>query len=124
MIGDRVNHSRQSLVKPLHALVRGDKIQELAVQRFVLSLMVSGHDRVTELLGNFVNVLAFFLTQWGVRNVIRHSFQLACVKPNELFLDADIERSASDAGIALCVTKTDDLVTLERAIRRLAGELF
>jgi len=40
------------------------------------------------------------------------------------FLDADIERSASDAGIALCITKTDELVTLERAIRRLAGELF
>lgn len=40
------------------------------------------------------------------------------------FLDGTVERAADEAGIALCVAKTDDPVTLERAIRRLAGELF
>ena len=40
------------------------------------------------------------------------------------FLDGTVEEAASDAGIALCVMKTDEPVTLERAIRRLAGELF
>jgi DNA-binding NarL/FixJ family response regulator len=40
------------------------------------------------------------------------------------FLDGAMEQAASEAGIALCVTKTDDQATIERAIRRLAGELF
>lgn len=40
------------------------------------------------------------------------------------FLDATIEESAADAGVALCVGKVEGIATLERDIRRLAGELF
>jgi DNA-binding NarL/FixJ family response regulator len=40
------------------------------------------------------------------------------------FLDGTVEQAASEAGVALCVMKTDEPVALERAIRRLAGELF
>ena len=38
------------------------------------------------------------------------------------YLDADLERKAARAGIALCVEKADGILTLERDIRRLAGE--
>ncbi|HKN40045.1 MAG TPA: response regulator [Acidimicrobiia bacterium] len=37
------------------------------------------------------------------------------------YLDADLERKAHRAGIALCVEKADGILTLERDIRRLAG---
>jgi two-component system chemotaxis response regulator CheY len=40
------------------------------------------------------------------------------------FLDEKIEREAQEAGVALCVGKVEGLTTLERDIRRLAGELF
>ena len=36
------------------------------------------------------------------------------------YLDADLERKAARAGIALCVEKADGILTLERDIRRLA----
>jgi DNA-binding NarL/FixJ family response regulator len=36
------------------------------------------------------------------------------------YLDADLERKATRAGIALCVEKADGILTLERDIRRLA----
>jgi DNA-binding NarL/FixJ family response regulator len=36
------------------------------------------------------------------------------------YLDADLERKAGRAGIALCVEKADGILTLERDIRRLA----
>ena len=39
------------------------------------------------------------------------------------YLDADLEQKAGRAGIALCVEKADGILTLERDIRRLAGEL-
>ena len=37
------------------------------------------------------------------------------------YLDADLERKAARAGIALCVEKAEGILTLERDIRRLAG---
>jgi len=37
------------------------------------------------------------------------------------YLDAELERKAARAGIALCVEKADGILTLERDIRRLAG---
>lgn len=40
------------------------------------------------------------------------------------YLDADVEREAAKAGVSLCVGKIEGLTTLERDIRRLAGELF
>ena len=40
------------------------------------------------------------------------------------YLDATLEQEAEDAGISLCVGKLEGLTTLERDIRRLAGELF
>jgi DNA-binding NarL/FixJ family response regulator len=38
------------------------------------------------------------------------------------YLDGELERKAARAGIALCVEKADGILTLERDIRRLAGE--
>jgi DNA-binding NarL/FixJ family response regulator len=40
------------------------------------------------------------------------------------YLDPDVEREATKAGVSLCVGKIEGLTTLERDIRRLAGELF
>ena len=40
------------------------------------------------------------------------------------FLDAALEQEAADAGVSLCVGKVEGITTLERDIRRLAGELF
>jgi DNA-binding NarL/FixJ family response regulator len=40
------------------------------------------------------------------------------------YLDDVLEREAMRAGIALCVAKIEGITTLERDIRRLAGELF
>ncbi len=40
------------------------------------------------------------------------------------YLDPDVEREAAKAGVSLCVGKIEGLTTLERDIRRLAGELF
>ncbi len=40
------------------------------------------------------------------------------------YLDPDVEREATQAGVSLCVGKIEGLTTLERDIRRLAGELF
>jgi DNA-binding NarL/FixJ family response regulator len=37
------------------------------------------------------------------------------------YLDADLERKAARAGIALCVEKAEGILTLEDDIRRLAG---
>lgn len=38
------------------------------------------------------------------------------------YLDDDLERKAAKAGVALCVEKAEGILTLERDIRRLAGE--
>lgn len=38
------------------------------------------------------------------------------------YLDDILERKATKAGIALCVEKAEGILTLERDIRRLAGE--
>ena len=40
------------------------------------------------------------------------------------YLDADLQKQAEEAGVSLCVGKVEGLATLERDIRRLAGELF
>ncbi|MGH8992959.1 MAG: response regulator transcription factor [Acidimicrobiia bacterium] len=40
------------------------------------------------------------------------------------YLDPDVEQEAAKAGVSLCVGKIEGLTTLERDIRRLAGELF
>ena len=40
------------------------------------------------------------------------------------FLDAALEEEAAEAGVSLCVGKVEGITTLERDIRRLAGELF
>ena len=40
------------------------------------------------------------------------------------YLDPDVEREATKAGVSLCVGKIEGLQTLERDIRRLAGALF
>jgi DNA-binding NarL/FixJ family response regulator len=40
------------------------------------------------------------------------------------YLDADLQKQAEEAGVSLCVGKVEGLSTLERDIRRLAGELF
>ena len=40
------------------------------------------------------------------------------------YLDGALEREAEEAGIALCVEKTEGITTLERDIRRLAEGLF
>jgi DNA-binding NarL/FixJ family response regulator len=40
------------------------------------------------------------------------------------YLDADLQKQAEEAGVFLCVGKVEGLSTLERDIRRLAGELF
>lgn len=40
------------------------------------------------------------------------------------FVDGDVEDRARDAGIYQCVAKVDGPLALERAIRRMSGELF
>lgn len=40
------------------------------------------------------------------------------------FLDGDIEDRARAAGVFECITKLDGPTALERAIRRISGELF
>jgi CheY-like chemotaxis protein len=40
------------------------------------------------------------------------------------YLDADLQKQAEEAGVSRCVGKVEGLSTLERDIRRLAGELF
>ena len=40
------------------------------------------------------------------------------------YLDDTLQREAAAAGVSLCVGKIEGLQTLERDIRRLAGELF
>jgi DNA-binding NarL/FixJ family response regulator len=40
------------------------------------------------------------------------------------YLDETLQKEAAAAGVSLCVGKIEGLTTLERDIRRLAGELF
>jgi two-component system invasion response regulator UvrY len=40
------------------------------------------------------------------------------------YLDDTLQKEAIDAGVSLCVGKVEGLATLERDIRRLAGDLF
>jgi DNA-binding NarL/FixJ family response regulator len=40
------------------------------------------------------------------------------------YLDDTLQKEAAAAGVSLCVGKIEGLTTLERDIRRLAGELF
>jgi DNA-binding NarL/FixJ family response regulator len=40
------------------------------------------------------------------------------------YLDPQLQDEAAEAGVSLCVGKVEGLSTLERDIRRLAGELF
>src|SRR5919198_3517728 len=40
------------------------------------------------------------------------------------YLDDALQKEAAAAGVSLCVGKIEGLTTLERDIRRLAGELF
>ncbi|MGH8999241.1 MAG: response regulator transcription factor [Acidimicrobiia bacterium] len=40
------------------------------------------------------------------------------------YLDESLQREAAEAGVALCVGKVEGITTLERDIRRLAGDLF
>jgi DNA-binding NarL/FixJ family response regulator len=40
------------------------------------------------------------------------------------YLDGTLQDEATEAGVSLCVGKVEGLTTLERDIRRLAGELF
>jgi DNA-binding NarL/FixJ family response regulator len=40
------------------------------------------------------------------------------------YLDGSLQDEATEAGVSLCVGKVEGLTTLERDIRRLAGELF
>ena len=40
------------------------------------------------------------------------------------YLDAALEREAKAAGVSMCVSKIEGLETLERDIRRLAGDSF
>lgn len=40
------------------------------------------------------------------------------------YLDETLQEEAQEAGVSLCVGKVEGLTTLERDIRRLAGELF
>jgi DNA-binding NarL/FixJ family response regulator len=40
------------------------------------------------------------------------------------YLDGSLQDEAAEAGVSLCVGKVEGLTTLERDIRRLAGELF
>jgi DNA-binding NarL/FixJ family response regulator len=40
------------------------------------------------------------------------------------YLDDSLQKEAAAAGVSLCVGKIEGLTTLERDIRRLAGELF
>ena len=40
------------------------------------------------------------------------------------YLDAELQRDAIAAGVSMCVGKVEGLATLERDIRRLAGDLF
>jgi len=43
---------------------------------------------------------------------------------NTAYLDYETQQLATSAGIAVCVGKVEGLATLERDIRRLAGDLF
>lgn len=43
---------------------------------------------------------------------------------NTAYLDHQIEREATEAGVSICVGKLEGLVTLERDICRLAGDPF
>ena len=40
------------------------------------------------------------------------------------YLDPQLQDEAAEAGVSLCVGKVEGLTTLERDIRRLAGDLF
>ncbi len=40
------------------------------------------------------------------------------------YLDGSLQDEAAEAGVSLCVGKVEGITTLERDIRRLAGELF
>jgi DNA-binding NarL/FixJ family response regulator len=40
------------------------------------------------------------------------------------YLDPQLQDEAAEAGVSLCVGKVEGITTLERDIRRLAGELF
>jgi two-component system chemotaxis response regulator CheY len=56
--------------------------------------------------------------------------QIRALRPDQAiilytaFLDADLEEEAAAAGVSLCVGKVEGITTLERDIRRLAGDLF
>jgi len=40
------------------------------------------------------------------------------------YIDAELERQATDAGISLCIGKVDGLTSLEREINRLCASLY
>jgi DNA-binding NarL/FixJ family response regulator len=40
------------------------------------------------------------------------------------YLDGSLQEEAAEAGVSLCVGKVEGITTLERDIRRLAGDLF
>lgn len=113
------------------AHVRKMLVQMLELSGFdVVGQAASGQEAVDTVEEADPQVIVVDYAMPGGLNGIATSRQIRAVRPEQAiilytaYLDPDIEQEAREAGVSLCVGKVEGLTTLERDIRRLAGELF
>ncbi len=113
------------------AHVRKMLVQMLELSGFdVVGQAASGQEAVDAVEEADPQVVVVDYAMPGGLNGIATSRQIRSRRPDQAiilytaYLDSEIETEARDAGVSLCVGKVEGLTTLERDIRRLAGELF
>lgn len=112
------------------AHVRKMLVQMLELSGFdVVGQAASGEEAVVEVNEADPQVVVVDYSMPGM-NGIDTARTIRAERPDQAiilytaYLDPDVEREATEAGVSLCVGKIEGLTTLERDIRRLAGELF
>ena len=110
--------------------VRKMLVQMLELSGFeVVGQAASGEEAVVEVEDADPQVVVVDYSMPGI-NGIDTARTIRAERPDQAiilytaYLDPDVEREATKAGVSLCVGKIEGLTTLERDIRRLAGELF
>ena len=113
------------------AHVRKMLVQMLELSGFdVVGQAASGQEAVDDVDEADPQVVVVDYAMPGGLTGIATSRQIRDKRPDQAiilytaYLDPDIEQEAREAGVSLCVGKVEGLTTLERDIRRLAGELF
>jgi DNA-binding NarL/FixJ family response regulator len=112
------------------AHVRKMLVQMLELSGFdVVGQAASGHEALAAVEGADPEVVVVDYKMPGIDGIAT-AREIRAHRPDQAiilytaYLDAALEEQAEAAGVSLCVGKVEGLQTLERDIRRLAGELF